>query len=58
MMCLELIALPAAALTCKSFECAGDIAFLMMASLFAFVLVGFSYVGFAIRRRVLASRAA
>jgi len=51
MMSLELIALPGAALTCKSFECAGAIAFLMIASLFACVLVGFSYIGFALRRK-------
>lgn len=55
-MSLELIALPAAALTCKSFECAGVIAFLTMASLFALVLIGCSYIGFALKRKVLASR--
>lgn len=57
-MSLELIALPAAAFTCKSFECAGAIAFLIMASLFACFLVGFSYIGFALKRRIMASRAA
>ena len=57
-MSLELIALPGAAFTCKSFECAGAIAFLMMSSLFACVLVGFSYIGFAVRRKALASRTA
>ena len=55
MMCLELIALPVAVFTCKSFECAGVIAFLTMASLFACVLVGCSYIGFALKRRLAGS---
>ena len=51
----ELSALPAAYFTCKGFECAGVIAFLMLASLFAGVLIVFSYVGFALKRRALAA---
>src|ERR1700752_3319983 len=58
MMSPELIALPAAYFTCKGFECAGVIAFLMLASLFAGVLIVFSYVGFALKRRVLTAKAA
>lgn len=50
-MSLELIALPAAYFTCKGFECGGVIGFLIMASLLACLLIVFSYVGFAFKRR-------
>jgi len=53
-MSLELIALPAAYFTCRGFECAGVIAFLILASFFVGVLIVFSYIGFALKRRVLA----
>ena len=51
-MSLELIALPAAYFTCKGFECGGVIGFLIMTSLFACLLIVFSYIGFAFKRRV------
>ena len=50
-MSLELIALPAAYFTCKGFECGGVIGFLIMTSFFACLLIVFSYVGFAFKRR-------
>lgn len=53
-MSLELIALPAAYFTCRGFECAGVIAFLILASFFVGILIVFSYIGFALKRRVLA----
>ena len=46
----ELLVLPVAVLTCKGFECAGLIAFLTVASLFAFVLIGVSFAAFFVRR--------
>lgn len=46
----ELVALPVAVLTCKGFECGGVIAFLTVASLFAFVLIGVSFAAFFVRR--------
>jgi hypothetical protein len=57
MMALELIALPASSFTCRGFECGGVIAFLHDCQPVHCILVGFSYVGFALRRRVLSSRA-
>ena len=50
-MSLELIALPAAYFTCKGFECGGVIGFLIMTSLFACLLIVFSHIGFAFKRR-------
>lgn len=46
----ELIALPAAALTCHGFECGGIIAFLILAGLFTFILVGVSFATFYLKR--------
>jgi hypothetical protein len=48
----ELIALPVVSLSCRGFECAGGIAFLMMASLFTVGLIAFSFVGFAVRAKL------
>ena len=47
----ELMALPAAVLTCHGFECAGVIAFLALAGLFALVLMGVSFAAFFARRK-------
>ncbi len=53
----ELVALPVALLTCRGFECAGVIGFLMAASLFSLVLMVLSYVGFFVQRRTARARA-
>jgi hypothetical protein len=52
MMTVEILGLPLAALTCRSFECAGVIAFLIVANIFALVLIFLSYAGFFLRRRL------
>ena len=48
----ELIALPVVSLSCRGFECAGGIAFLMMASFFTIGLIAFSFLGFALRAKL------
>ena len=48
----ELIAFPVVSLSCRGFECAGAIAFLMLASFFAVGLIPASFLGFAIRAKL------
>src|SRR5260370_41424868 len=54
----ELVALPAISLTCHGFECAGIIAFLVLASVSSILLVGISFAVFYIRRWIMRSRPA
>ncbi|HLY63616.1 MAG TPA: hypothetical protein VKV95_22990 [Terriglobia bacterium] len=54
----EIIVLPVAFLTCHGFECAGFIAFLMVSSLFALVLMVMSYIVFYVRRWIIRSNRA
>jgi hypothetical protein len=49
----ELVALPVVSLACPGFECAGAIAFLMLASLFAVGLIPVSFLGFALRAKLV-----
>ena len=48
----ELIALPVVSLSCRGFECAGAIAFLIVASFFTVGMIAFSFLGFAIRAKL------
>jgi hypothetical protein len=48
----ELIALPVVSLSCRGFECAGAIVFLMAASFFTVGLIAFSFVGFTVRAKL------
>lgn len=52
----ELLALPIVLATCRGFECGGVAGFLILASLFTAVLVGVSFCGFLVRRRVARPR--
>jgi len=55
MMSPEVIALPAALLSCHGHGCAGVIAVLILANLFTLVLLGLSFAVFYVRRRLVRS---
>jgi hypothetical protein len=57
MMSPEVIALPAALLGCHGHGCAGVIAVLILANLFALVLLGLSFAVFYVRRRLVSGGA-
>ena len=55
MMSPEVIALPAALLSCQGHGCAGVIAVLILANLFTLVLLGLSFAVFYVRHRLVRS---